>query len=51
MPLDAGVTFWTKHYAVVVWFRHELADVVTCCTQPKRVSQMGTERALDKGMA
>ena len=34
-----------------LWFRHELIDVVMCCTQPKRVSQMGTERALHKGMA
>ena len=33
MPLDVGGTFWTKHSVVMVWFRHELTDVVMCCTQ------------------
>ena len=34
-----------------MWFRHELADVVMCCTQPKSVTQIVTERALNEGMA
>ena len=51
MRLDAGGTFWTKHFVVIVWFRTELTDVVMCCTQPKRVFQIGTERAWHKGLA
>ena len=34
-----------------MWFRHELTDVVMCCTQPKSVTQIVTERALHEGMA
>ena len=32
-------------------FRNELTDVVMCCTQPKSVTQIVTERALHEGMA
>ena len=35
----------------MVWLSHELTDVVTCCTQSKRVIQIGTARALHKGRA
>ena len=50
MLLDAGGTFWTKHSVVMVWFPRELTDVVMCCTQPKRVSEIGTKRAQHRGM-
>ena len=39
---------WTKHCAVTARFPREQSDVVMCCTQPKRVSQMGTKCALHR---
>ena len=50
MLLDAGGTFWTQHFVVMVWFPRELIDVVMCCTQTKRVSKIGTKRALHRDM-
>ena len=49
MPLDTGGTFWTRNFVVVVWFRHELTDVVMCCTQPKRVSKIGNKACYTQG--
>ena len=46
MLLDAGGAFWTKHCVVMVWLPRDLTDVVMCCAQPKRVSQIGTKGAL-----
>ena len=43
-----GGTFWTRHLVVMAWFPRELTDVVVCCTQPKRVSKIGTKRALHR---
>ena len=48
MLLDAGGTFWTRHSVVMVWFRHELIDVVMFCTQPKCESQIETKRLLHR---
>ena len=43
MTLDAGGTFLTKHCAIMAGFPRELTDAVTCCTQPSRVMERGTE--------
>ena len=40
-----------ERFGQSMWFRHELTDVVMCCTQPKSVTQIVTERALHEGMA
>ena len=41
MRPDAGGISLTKHCVVMAWFPHELIDVVTCCTQYSRVSELG----------
>ena len=51
MPPDAGGTFLTKHSVIMAWFRHELTDVVVCCTQPRGVSEPGTKNTLHSGTA
>ena len=40
-----------ERFGQSMWFRHEFADVVMSCTQPKSVTQIVTERALHEGMA
>ena len=50
MLLDAGGTFWTKHFVVMVCFPRDLTDAVVCCTQPKRASQIETKGALHMSM-
>ena len=40
-----------ERFGQSMWFRHELTDVVMCCTQPKSVTQIVTERALHEAMA
>ena len=49
MLLDAGGTFWTQHFVVMVWFPRELIDVAMGCAQTKRVSKIGTKRTLHRG--
>ena len=44
LHLDAGGTFWTRHFVLLVWSLRELTDVVMYCTQPKRVSQIGNKK-------
>ena len=47
MHLDAGGTFLTRHYALIVWFPHELIDVATYCIRYSRVCELGNTG--DKG--
>ena len=51
---DAPRRWWNildKHSVVMVWSRHEMTDVVTCCIQRKHVSEIGTIRALHRSTA
>ena len=50
MLFDACGTFWTRHFVVMVWFRHELTDVFMYYTQPKHASEIGTNCALHRVM-
>ena len=47
MHLDVGGTFLTRHYALMVWFPHELIDAATYGIRYSRVSKLGNTG--DKG--
>ena len=49
LPPEAGHLLFLPYG--MVWFRHELSDVVMCCIQPKHVTEIGTKRALHRSTA